>query len=108
MKSYNGELMAYWEQGWEGRIEFFFQPDGSDKFFPLRDGWQLTIFNPGGTILWSGKLQFIRRSEWWDRHRLNADIWAYTKQKDVPYADWMEWFWHMPPLKARLETEESE
>lgn len=106
MTSYSGELLAYWEQGWEGMIDFFFQVDGSDEFFPLKDGQHLTIFNADGSVLWSGKLNFIRRNEWFDKHRLNADIWAYTKQKGVSYADWMDWFWRQPPLKAKLEIED--
>ena len=36
----------------------------------------------------------------------DADIWSNEKQKGVSYADWMDWFWRKPPLKAKLAFEE--
>ena len=32
-----GELCAYWEQGWEGRIEFALQPEDFDRPVFLED-----------------------------------------------------------------------
>jgi len=107
MKVLSGELEAYWEQGWEGRIDFAFQFEGNQAPFILQNGHQLTIFNADEKILWSGKIQWVKRSTWWDNHKLDAGIWSYVKQKGVPYADWMDWFWRKPPLKAKLEIEES-
>ena len=31
-----GELEAYWEQGWEGRIEFAFHYEGLKRLFSLK------------------------------------------------------------------------
>jgi hypothetical protein len=101
----HGELEAYWEQGWEGRIEFAFQFEGNGTPFFLQGGQHLTIYDTDGKILWSGKIQFVKRG-FFDHHKLDAEIWSYIKQKDVSYADWMDWFWRRPPLKAKLEIEE--
>lgn len=107
MKVISGELEAYWEQGWEGRIDFAFQFEGNEAPFILQNGHQLTIYDTDEKILWSGKIQLVKRSTWWDNHKLDAGIWSYVKQKGVSYADWMDWFWRKPPLKAKLEIEES-
>ncbi len=106
MKILSGELEAYWEQGWEGRIDFAFQYPGNSTPFFLQNGHQLTIYDTDDKILWSGKIRFVNRNTWWDNHKLDAGIWAYEKQKGVSYADWMDWFWRRPPLKAKLEIEE--
>ena len=108
-KILNGELEAYWEQGMEGLILFSFMPEngkGLNDLIALQSGQHLTIFNPDGSTLWSGTLNFVRRHDRRDQHKLDAGIWSYEKQKDVSYADWMAWFWHEPPLKAKLEFEE--
>ena len=105
MPTLHENLEAYWEQGWEGRIEFSFQFEDNKHPFFLTNGQHLTIFHEDGSTLWSGKIHFVKRG-FFDKHRLNADIWAYTKQKGVSYADWMDWFWRKPPLKAKLEIEE--
>jgi protein-S-isoprenylcysteine O-methyltransferase Ste14 len=104
-KIFHGTLEGYWEQGWEGRISFVFQPDDSTQPIFLQHGQRLTILNDDGTTLWSGIIQFVKRG-WRDNHNLDADIWSYIKQKDVTYAQWMEWFWRKPPLKATLEIED--
>lgn len=105
MASFDGRLEAYWEQGWEGMILFCFMPEVGkerDDIIPLENGHQLTIFDSDGSILWQGTIQFKRRGMF-DRHKLHAGIWSDTKQKGVSYADWMDWFWRKPPLKAKLE-----
>ncbi|MCA9897438.1 MAG: hypothetical protein H6654_09290 [Ardenticatenaceae bacterium] len=99
----NGELVAYWEQGWEGRIEFAFQDAASTMPHFLRKGDRLAIYAEDGTTLWSGEIEWVRR-RLWDRHRLDAGIWSYQKQRGVGYGRWLAWFWHKPPLKARLEV----
>jgi hypothetical protein len=104
-KILEGTLEAYWEQGWEGRIEYAFRFEGQTNPFLLQNGQRLTIYDADEKLLWSGTLQFVKRG-FFDRHKLNADIWSYIKQKGVSYADWMDWFWHKPPLKAKLEFEE--
>ena len=109
IKILNGELEAYYEQGWEGMILFSFMPEGGkglNDLIALQSGQHLTIFSPDGSMLWSGTLNFVRRHDRRDQHKLDAGIWSYEKQKDVSYADWMAWFWHEPPLKAKLEFEE--
>ena len=108
MKSYVGKLEAYYEQGWEGMIVFSFMPNdgnGLNDLITLRDGQQLTIYDQNEATLWSGKIQFVKRG-FFDKHKLKADIWSDSKQKGVSYADWMDWFWRQPPLKATLEFED--
>ena len=105
MQKYEGHLEAYWEQGWEGRIDFAFQPDDSPHPIFLQSGHRLTILDTDGTTLWSGAIHFVTR-RWKDNHKLDAGIWAYEKQKGVTYAQWMDWFWRKPPLKATLEIED--
>lgn len=94
----------------EGQILFAFVPEnteqGSHPIF-LENGHHLTIFGANDEVLWSGFLQFVKKSQWFDRHTLEADIWSYVKQKGVSYADWMAWFWHKPPLKASLVSSDS-
>lgn len=106
MRTIEGELEAYWEQGWEGRIEFAFHYEGLKTPFFLENGQNLTIYNSDETVRWSGKIDLVKRNTWFDKHKLNAEVWSYTKQKGVAYADWMDWFWHNPPLKAKLDFEE--
>ncbi|MDD2922544.1 MAG: hypothetical protein PHQ36_09680 [Anaerolineales bacterium] len=105
VKILEGALEAYWEQGWEGRIDFAFQFEGNAQPFLLQNGYSLTIYDVDEKILWSGKIQYVKRG-FFDNHKLNANIWSYEKQKGVSYADWMDWFWRNPPLKAKLEIEE--
>ncbi len=57
----NGTLLAYYEQGWDGRIEFFFQPDDATEFIPLQNGQYLTLFDEDGKTLWSGKIELVKR-----------------------------------------------
>ena len=106
MKELHGKLEAYWEQGGEGSIEFALQIDGDPGPFFLESGQELTIYRDNGEILWSGTLKFVKVNRWFDKHKLSAKIWSWNKQKGVSYADWMEWFWHKPPLNAKLIVEE--
>lgn len=103
MTQLQGTLLAYWEQGWEGRIEFAFQAEGANTPTFLKNGDRLTIFAEDGTAVWSGKIQWVRR-RFWDRHQLDAGIWSYQKQNGVSYNQWLAWFWCKPPLKASLEV----
>ena len=107
-----GKLEAYWEQGWEGRIAFAFQADGATMPYFLKNGDQLTIYAEDGTAVWSGTIQWVRR-RFWERHQLDAGIWATHKQRGVTYGQWgvtygqwLAWFWQKPPLKASLEIAE--
>jgi len=101
-----GELEAYWEQGWEGRIEYAFNFEGSKGPLFLESGQHLTIYSESGDVIWSGKIKFVKKNNWFDKHKLDAKIWSWNKQKGVSYADWMDWFWRKPPLKAKLIIEE--
>lgn len=99
----DGVLEPYWDQGWEGRIEFAFIEDGSNQPVFLQDGDLLTIYSPDDLILWSGQIQFVP-CRFWDKHKLPAQIWSRVKQKGVSYAQWMDWFWRKPPLRAKLQA----
>ena len=104
MKTFEGELEVYWEQGWEGRIEYSLYVKGASKPIFLESGQHLTIYNPGGGILWEGRLEFVSRKN--EQHNLPYGIWSDTKQKGVSYLQWMEWFAHKPPYTAKLEIED--
>ena len=106
MTELHGELEAYWEQGWEGRVEYALHVEGTKGPFFLANGQHLTIYMMITTILWSGRIKFVKRNNWFDKHKLDAGIWSWVKQKGVSYADWMDWFWRKPPLKAKLIIEE--
>ena len=98
----NGTLLAYYEQGWNGRIEFFFQSDDSKEFIPLQNGQLLTLFDEEGKTLWSGKIELVERG-FFDTHKY---VWSKSKQKGVSYAQWLTWFWTLPPFQAQLEIME--
>lgn len=103
MEKYEGHLEGYWEQGWEGRIEYSLFIEGIGHPFFLQSGDRLTIFNEDGSVLWSDVLHFVARGAR-DSHNMPNGIWADTKQANVPYAQWIEWFWRKPPLKATYEV----
>ncbi len=102
-----GTLEAYWEQGWEGRIEYAFAPDsGSPQPVFLQPGDLLTIFAPDGAVLWEGAIDLVA-VRWWDRRPPDPiQVWSYQKQRGVAYADWVRWFWQRPPLRAELRSGE--
>ena len=102
---HHGLLEGYWEQGWEGRIEYSLFIEGLGHPFFLESGDRLTIFNEDGSVLWSGTLRFAARKPR-ENHNMPNEIWADTKQAGVPYAQWIEWFWRKPPLKATYEVVE--
>lgn len=105
LKKYERVLDAYWEQGWEGRIEYALAVEGLDRpFFFLENGQRLTLYAEDGSVLWSGVLCFVRR-RWWDRRRPPSGVWSEVKPVGVSYARWMEWFAHQPPLRAPVEVE---
>lgn len=97
----HGHLEAYWEQGWEGRIEYAFAPDGgSAQPLFLKSGDRLTIRDPQGGLLWQGVVDLVP-VRWWDRRPPDPiQVWSYERQRGVSYADWVQWFWHRPPLRA--------
>ncbi|MBL8246332.1 MAG: hypothetical protein JNL89_19195 [Rhodanobacteraceae bacterium] len=101
----HGTLEAYWEQGWEGRIEYAFAPDGgSPQPIFLRPGDHLTIWSPEGTVLWQGTVELVA-VRWWERRPPDpVQVWSYEKQRGVRYADWVQWFWQRPPLRATLRS----
>jgi hypothetical protein len=104
IKILEGELEAYWEQGWEGRVEYSLYVQGAAGPLFLESGQHLSIFSPDGSILWEGKLEFVSRKN--EQHNLPLEIWSDIKQKGLDYSQWMEWFTHQPPLRAKLEIEE--
>ena len=107
-----GELETYFEQGYEGHLEYTFVPEvnpqavnGGRGYF-LKSGDFLRILDVSGEPIWEGELQLIpsRISTLFfrDRHRLDYDVWCPRKQKGVSYADWVDWFWAKPPLKGEF------
>lgn len=61
MHRYAGLLEAYWEQGWEGRVEYaLFVEELGSPFF-LATGQRLTIHAGDGSVLWSGVVRLVRR-----------------------------------------------
>lgn len=106
MTTYHGYLEAYWEQGWEGRIEYALAIEGESHPFFLTTGQHLTIYAADGGVLWQGRLRFVGRGR--EQHDLRSGIWADVKQEGVPYGQWIAWFVHQPPLRATLETEPPE
>jgi len=104
MPIYHGQLEAYWEQGWEGRIEYALAITGGDAPFFLCTGQYLTIYTADDHILWQGRLHFVSRGR--ERHKLNFGIWADAKQQGVPYARWIAWFVQQPPLRAMVIDDE--
>ncbi len=105
-RSTQGHLHAYWEQGWNGKIDFAFQPEDKTRLVFLESGQTLTIFQSNHTILWSGVLRFVKRN-YFDKHKLASEVWATRKQHGVLYRDWMDWFWQHPPLRAQLDVNDA-
>jgi len=97
----DGVLLAYWEQGWEGRIEFGFQPDGGGQWLTLEPGDQLTILGEDGSRLWSGIIGWTKPG-FLERRRYPGTVWSWVKQRGVPYGEWIGFFWHKPALRAKL------
>ncbi len=97
----SGYIFAYFEQGWEGRIDYAFAADNSKTFLLLNTGDKLTVYNRDDSLLFKGEIKF-RKRRFWHNHNLDVDIWSYVKQKSVSYEKWMSWFWHKPHLRAKL------
>lgn len=103
--SYEGLLELYWEQGWEGRVEYSLFLEGLRHPLFLENGQRLTIYGEDGSVLWSGVVRFVPRKRRED-HDLPYGIWSDMKQAGVSYAQWMAWFAHKPPLQAVVEIDE--
>ena len=105
-----GHIEGYWEQGWEGRIEYVFVPEeGSNVREPmifLTKGQRLTIYDKEGKILWRGEIELVGKS-WWESFKdSKLSVWSESKQKGVSYEEWIDWFWQKAPLKAELTINE--
>lgn len=103
MAIHHGALEAYWEQGWEGRIEYALAIEGQSHPFFLTTGQHLTIYGEDGDVLWQGLLRFVSRGR--EQHHLPTGIWAFEKQRGVPFDQWLGWFLHDPPLRATVVAE---
>ncbi len=102
--AYEGHLEAYWEQGWEGRVEYAFTRHdraGLAALVFLARGDLLTIYDPAGGVRWSGAIELVRRG-WFSRAPRELTMWNEFTQRGVAYADWIRWFVHRPPLAATL------
>lgn len=104
-RRYAGVLEAYWEQGWEGRVEYALFVEGLGAPFFLATGQRLTIYTEDGGVLWAGVVRLVRR-KWREQHNLSFGIWSYEKQAGLSYAQWMAWFVHDPPLRATVEVDD--
>ena len=102
-----GHLSGYWEQGWEGRIDYTLEPDRDEDRLdgvwpiPLQNGQYLRIFAADNTILWEGKLHFVQR-RFYERAPADIKVWHDIKQRGISYRVWLSWFWQKPPLRAEL------
>lgn len=111
-KVIKGHIEGYWEQGWEGRIEYVFIPEGGndreemEAVIFLSKGHCLTIYEKEGEVLWRGEIELVGRS-WWERLKGSKhNVWSESKQKGVSYEEWVDWFWQKAPLKAELRLME--
>jgi hypothetical protein len=96
-----GFVFAYFEQGWEGRIEYAFHDNVDNSFSFLENGDVLTLFNQEGVVLFQDEINYKAR-RFWDFHPLEVGIWSLKKQKGVSYGKWIQWFWQKPNIKAEL------
>ena len=106
-----GTITGYWEQGWEGRIDYVFEPD-DPQYRPegtwpimIQNGQELHIFDERGETLWHGRVQLVRK-RWYERTDPAIKVWHTEKQKGISYRQWLNWFWHKPPLRAELTRQE--
>jgi hypothetical protein len=53
----------------------------------LENGQHLTIYDESSDVLWSGEIKFVKKNNWYDKHKLDAKIWSWINQKGVFYAD---------------------
>lgn len=108
-KVIKGQIEGYWEQGWEGRIEYVFvAEEGSSIREPiiLSKGHYLTIYSQEGKIIWEGEIELVGKSWWESFKESKLNVWSESKQKGVGYEEWIGWFWQKPPLKAELVIKE--
>jgi hypothetical protein len=115
MQIYHGVLEGLSDQGMEGLIEYTFWPDNHAELnltFPilLQTGDELKITDSDGRIVWQGTVEFVPRRYpwlWWgDNARRNDLLHATNKQKNVTYADWLNWFCDKPQLRAELKRKD--
>lgn len=105
-----GHIEGYWEQGWEGRIEYVFVAEEGnnirEKTIFLSKGHYLRIYNEEGKIIWEGGIELVGKSWWESFKESKLSIWSESKQKGVSYEQWIEWFWQKTPLKAEMVINE--
>jgi len=105
MRVWNGTLEAFREQGYEGLVRFAVAPDEPERdvHFPvfIEAGDELEIFAANGRVVWRGTIAPAKPRLWDRRHRSDG-LWSETRQAGVSYRNWMDWFNHDPPLRARL------
>lgn len=96
-----GHLTLAYDQGGEGHVEWAFVDEGlearnEDALFFLTTGQRLNIVD-----VWQGILDLIPIIAS-DSVNIKSNTWSETRQRDVPYAKWLEWFSQNPPLRAEL------
>lgn len=96
-----GHLTLNYEQGGEGRVEWAFVDEAvaarnEDALFFLATGQRLNIVD-----VWQGVLDFVPVTSF-DSATTKSKMWSETKQRDVPYSKWLEWFMQIPPMRAEL------
>lgn len=109
-KVIKGQIEGYWEQGYEGRIEYVFIPEEKSKIREpmifLEKGHHLIVYDKEGKVLWSGIIELVGKSWWESFKESKLSVWSESKQKGVSYEKWIEWFWQKAPLKAEIIIKE--
>jgi hypothetical protein len=104
-----GYLGDYWAQGMEEPAWLIFQDErfcetpkagwAMEGMHQMGPGDRLTIFAPGGEVLWAGTLE-TRRVGFFGRLQAGAHDWH---PEGMDLSSWRAFFHHDPPLRATYQ-----
>lgn len=107
----HGWISEYWEQGMEGFSFLTFQDrefaESREKnwrhegMYILQEGDELTIFDDGEKIIWTGLIE-TRRGGFLHLCKISPSDKDWTPQ-DISLEKWKGWFNYHPPLNAILK-----
>jgi hypothetical protein len=110
LKTLEGWISEYWEQGMERMPLRIFQ---DREFCKSRlEGWKfegmyllqpnqsLTIYDDNNCTLWDGQIKVLRFG-FLKLNKMSPDSYYWTPE-DVEFETWRDWFKESPPLKAKL------